>query len=476
MPYRSWWERLVAPEPKSALRCKVCNAEYQSFQLLCAADSCSATLPVQEIGESGAKVWVALYRLLMVGVGIGSGYLALAWPGYFFAAVTFFGFGYLLLRHYPEALRVCMMTVIVVTAVDWGLRTTLLTSTYLTLIKNYTGMAAGLFVLFCGLAHIFSESESSSIKTVEAAFLVFFLTFLLDTFGAFKLPGVDPGVANYWQGRVLFASLSFGLAVLSIEAVVYTVRQPPFTIPNLIKRIPTIPPRILPRLEMPGAAGGIAPRPFVKSAIALVNSILRSLENFYNRALRSVVNAMIRFPIQVINYVWRKLVALILHLARSVKRFSEQLVKTLWNLAQFLYHFSRVILLPIALILLIYQQAWRLSDIIFNYIQHGGVALIWSGLVAALFSFVYVFASVWVLTRSNFMSLLVAVGNGLLDFGQKLILLFAIVSWMFIAASHYLAPSPYRVGPLTIVASIYLLSLLVMALFLGKLTAKKAGA
>lgn len=474
MIYRSWWERLIAPEPKSSLTCKNCKTSYIAVQLLCSGESCGVVLPVQEIGEANAKVWVALYRLLMVLVGVAAGYLALAWPGYVFAGVTFFGFGYLLLRYHTEALRVCTFAIAAITIVDWGLRTALLTSTYLTIIENYAGMAAAMFVLFCGLAHIFSVSQPSSLKTVEAAFLLFFIVLALDTFGGFTLPLVDPGKTNLWLGRLLFGSLSFGLAVLSIEAVVYTVHQPPFKIPDLIKHIPTIPIRTLPRLEMTGSTTHGAPSPLVRSAIVLANSILRSLENFYNRTLRSVVNTMIRFPIHVINYIWRKLVALVLHLARSVKRFSEQFVQALWSIVQFLYHFSRVILLPITLILLVYQQAWRLSDIVFNYTWTGGLSLIWSGAIVTGVSFAYVFLAAWVLTRSNFASLLTSVALGLVDFGNKFVLLFAIVSWLFIGASHYIVQAPYRVGPLTIVVSLYLLSLLVAAFFAGKLTVKKA--
>ena len=31
MPDRSWWERLIVPEPQSDLRCQSCNAVYEPF-------------------------------------------------------------------------------------------------------------------------------------------------------------------------------------------------------------------------------------------------------------------------------------------------------------------------------------------------------------------------------------------------------------------------------------------------------------
>ncbi len=273
---------------------------------------------------------------------------------------------------------------------------------------------------------------------------------------------------------MLLSSLSLGMAGLSIDAIVYTVRQPPFVIPDLIKHIPVLPFRSVPRLERVNPIGHGFVSALTKSAASLINSVFRSIENFYNRLLRQMLNIAIRVPIQFINYCWRKLIALIRHLARCIKRLSEQLYHALWSIIKFLYHFVRVIVIPGILIWIVYHHSWQLGMIISQYVHQGLIDLIWSGLLRLAISLGCILTVVWLMTRCAFGSLLMSFTAGLFDFANRLILLYVFVSWSFIAAARYVAPAPFRIEPLTVAGSLWLLLLLAAVLFTGKFRTVKA--
>jgi formylglycine-generating enzyme required for sulfatase activity len=478
---QGWWEHLIFAGPQEdVITCPSCAAKNSSIDVVCKKDTDTILVGLESSGRGRQLLTLTIHvlRAMLAAAALAAGYLAWWWPAYAFGGIVIGGFLALFLRRHSATLLYFLLigTLGLVGQAAWHmldpLGLGLLWISGVILIALF--LPEPLFLICYTLRVKKRRAQIADAWDLEGwimddvgpdtlMWIAFMLTAtvlcLVVVAGIQWIPLLQLG------GNVRTLGLSLGLSALGsaeggalIASTIYTLSGEPFQVPDRWR-----PPKLKGlKLKRMTVTIQLSSTRFARLmnalnplAVALVNGIIRAVEDGCNNFVVRFVNDLADGTVRLLNATWRAVVKLARHTERSVRRLAHLNVVSGWWAWMAGKRYAEVFMVPPILWWLTAMLLYEMSHYFLRYIHEGPVTLPLVMAAQGLLIMILLTVCCSLLLHVSISAFRAKVLNALVKFGPNAYLFFVLTAWL-LGLAGVLTNGPYRIGWVTITSTLLL--------------------